>query len=75
MIKMMVGNPDDPAAFAYVASALRQAGRTAETFTASMDNFVRAVDNARRAVGILIEAYYFDREAEARWADDGGPCP
>lgn len=77
LIKTAVASGDAPGPneFAYIALKLKSAGRSASTFTASMDNFVKAVDNARRAVGHIIEAYYFDREAEARWADDGGPCP
>lgn len=73
MTKTSIGGADSQE-YAYVAGAMRNVGRTAATFTASMNNFVRAVENAKNTIHSILEAYYFDREAEARWDDDGGPC-
>lgn len=67
-----VGFPADPSAFTYVAATLENAGRTVTSFQASVDNMIRAFEKARASLLPVIEQYYFDREAEARWDDEGG---
>lgn len=73
MSKVTAPRPD-PQAYIYMASAIREAGRTAAAFQASVDNMIRAFEKARATIHSILEQYYFDREAEARWADDGGAC-
>lgn len=73
MSNTAVGASPDPDAFLYIAKKLRCAGRTAHSFKVSVENMVRALEDARTAVYNILEAYYFDREAQARWEDDGGP--
>lgn len=74
MTRTSVGAAPDPAAFIYIADVFRKAGRTTASFQASVDNMICAFEKARAALLPVIEQYYFDREAEARWVDDGGPC-
>lgn len=72
-VKTSMGGAD-PEAFVYIAQKLKTAGRTAATFQTSAENVIRALENARTAIHGILQQYYLDREAEARWADDGGPC-
>lgn len=74
MTKTAVGAAPDPDAFVYIARKFRSAGRSAAMFAASMENMIRALENARAAIAVIVEAYYFDREAQLRWEDEGGPC-
>jgi hypothetical protein len=72
-MKTSVGAPD-PQAYVYVASTLRRAGRTAHQIQGTMENLLSSVRVVTATVHGILEQYYFDREAEARWEDDGGPC-
>jgi hypothetical protein len=71
-MRTSVGASPDPQAYVYLAKVFKDAGRSAATFTASVDNFVRAVEKAAKSIHGVLEQYYFDCEAERRWENEGG---
>lgn len=64
----------DPQLYAYVATTMSRMGRTAHQIQGTIENLTAAVKVVTASVHKIIEEFYFDQEAEARWADDGGPC-
>ena len=68
------GDGVDPQAYVYVATAIRTAGRTAASFSSSMDHMIRALEKAKTQLHAILEQYYFDLEAQLKWEDEGGPC-
>jgi hypothetical protein len=72
-VRTSVGGSPDPQAYAYVASVLHRA-ETIRAFNNVYEPMIEAVSKAMRGIHAILEQYYFEREAEARWEDDGGPC-
>lgn len=62
----------DPQMYAYVASTLQRAGRTAHQIQGTMENLTRAIKVVTASVHSILEAYYLQVEAELKWEDEGG---
>lgn len=74
MTKTAIGAAPDPQVLAYVATSMARAGRTAHQIHGTIANLTAAFQVVTASVHHILEAYYLEQEAEARWADDGGPC-
>ena len=63
---------NDPQTYVYMTRMLNRPATLIVENISAMFGFTKAVEKATTSLHALLEAYYLDREAEARWADDGG---